>query len=216
MTEIPTVTTNKVLEYLKANAPDLAALMAKDMTASDAHQTTALGNQRKSKKVSFADALKDGKKPKVVPDDGPAANDTTTKRDADWSLPFEIMKAVPDQQLVFGWASISTKDGKIVVDKQDDMILPEDLEKAAYDFVLYCRSQGDMHKAGENDQPVQVGRLVESMMFTKEKQDILKIDLGLEGWWVGFKVDDAKLWEMHKRGERAEFSIGGRGKRVPV
>ena len=112
--------------------------------------------------------------------------------------------------MVFGWASVSTKDGKIVVDKQGDMILPEDLEKAAYDFVLYCRSQGDMHKA------MQCGRLVESMMFTKEKQQIMGIDLGMEGWWTGFKVDDQALWQAHKRGERPEFSIGGKGRRIDI
>jgi hypothetical protein len=30
------------------------------------------------------------------------------------------------------------------------------------------------------------------------------------GWWTGFKVDSPALWAAHKRGERPEFSIGGK------
>jgi len=133
------------------------------------------------------------------------------KRDGDaWSLPFKVTKADADQQLIFGWASTSEIGGQLVVDKQDDAIDPLDLEKAAYNFVLYARKHGDMH---DN---VGTGRLVESMMFTREKQDILGIDLGKTAWWVGFKVDDPATWAAHKRGELPEFSIGGTGRRVKM
>jgi hypothetical protein len=130
--------------------------------------------------------------------------------DGGWSIPFTITKADADQQLIFGWASTSEINGQLVIDQQGDGIAPEDLEKAAYDFVLYARKHGDMH---EN---VGTGRLVESMMFTREKQDILGIDLGKTAWWVGFKVDDPATWAAHKRGELPEFSIGGTGRRVPI
>jgi len=207
----------EVIDYLTKHNPEVMALL-KDMTTSDVHQTTALGNQdKKKKKMNFSEALAAGKEPKVIPDDGAGKASETEKRDVvEWALPFQIMKAEPDQQLIFGWASISTVDGKIVVDKQDDVILPEDLEKAAYDFVLFNRSHGDMHNVDQSGRPIQMGRMVESMMFTKQKQDILKIDLGVEGWWVGFKVDNTDLWAAHKRGERPEFSIGGRGRRISV
>jgi hypothetical protein len=212
------VTAEKVLKYLEAEAPDVAALLRKDMTAGDVHQTTALGNQGgKKKKKTFAEAMVagDGKpKPKVEEDDGTGG--AVGKSDVEWELPLEIRKIDPVRRQIFGWASISTRDGEIVVDKQGDMILPEDLEKAAYDFVLYSRAQGDMHKHG------QTGRVIESVMLTKEKQEALAksfegtCDLRCEGWWVGFYVDNDELWAAHKRGERPEFSIGGRGRRVNV
>lgn len=123
--------------------------------------------------------------------------------DSDWCVPFEIKKADPDQRLVFGWASVVTKDGKVIVDKQGDIIEPSEIEHAAYDFVLYARDMGDMHTRKG------VGRLVESMVFTREKQDTLGINLGMEGWWVGFRCDDEGLWATIKRGEKPEFSIGG-------
>lgn len=127
-----------------------------------------------------------------------------------WSIPFKVAKADADQQLIFGWASVVEKNGQLVIDKQGDVILPSDLEKAAYDFVLYARKHGDMH---DN---VGTGRLVESMVFTKEKQNLLGIDLGKVAWWTGFYVTDKDTWAAHKRGELPELSIGGTGRRVAI
>jgi len=140
--------------------------------------------------------------------DPDAAAATYAKGDTTFSIPVTVMKADPDQQLIFGWASVVEQDGKIIVDKQGDMISPEELEKAAYDFTLYDRRHGDMHEL------VGTGRMVESMVFTKDKQAALGIDLKKVGWWVGFKVDDPRVWAGYKRGERPEFSIGGVGQRV--
>lgn len=120
----------------------------------------------------------------------------------------KIVKFNDDKQLVFGWASVSTVGGEMIVDKQGDMIAPDTLEDAAYDFVLYHRKHGDMHER------LGTGRLIESMMFTLEKQQALGIDLGMEGWWVGFKVDDAAVWKRIKAGDLPEFSIGGKATRV--
>lgn len=127
-----------------------------------------------------------------------------------WSIPFKIAKADADQQLIFGWASVVEKNGQLIIDKQGDAITPEDLEKAAYDFALNARAHGHMHEQ------TGTGRMVESMIFTKQKQDILGIDLGKVGWWVGFKVDHPETWAAHKRGELPEFSIGGTGRRTDI
>ena len=71
--------------------------------------------------------------------------------------------------------------------------------------------------------PNRHGDMIESMVFTREKLEkaglsAIDPDTGQQmfGWFVGFKVDDPTLWEAHKRGERPEFSIGGRGRRVEV
>ena len=53
------------------------------------------------------------------------------------------------------------------------------------------------------------------MVFTKEKQKLLGIDLGFVGWWGGFKVLDDALWKNFKSGKYEGFSIGGRGRREP-
>lgn len=137
-----------------------------------------------------------------------------------------------EQQLAFGWASVTNVNGTPVVDRQGDYIDLEDIEKAAYDYVLKSRIGGDMHrrtaaKATEfdtgrglhldspADAPHHVSDLVESIVFTDEK--IAKLGLPEDfprGWWVGFKIHDPDVWDLVKKGERTGFSIHGKGKRV--
>lgn len=165
----------------------------KDATSQSVHIPTALG----SDSYKFGRGRSQPKRRKKFRVVG------KNEEEADWSLPLTIKKYVPDQQLIFGWASVIEKDGKVIIDKQGDIIGPEELENAAYEFTLSSRDHGDMHRR------VGMGKLVESMVFTKEKQEALGVDLGQVGWWVGFKVSDKELWAAHKRGERPEFSIGG-------
>lgn len=126
----------------------------------------------------------------------------------EWSIPLKIVKSDDEKQMIFGWASVVVKDGALVIDKQDDMILPDELESAAYDYVLEYRDHGDSHREKGT------GNLVESMVFTQEKQDVLGIRIkdadghDIVGWWTGFKVNDA-VWAKHKSGDYLEFSIGG-------
>lgn len=177
--------------------------MLKDMTAGDVHQPSDMASARRRKKP-------------VTDDDGD--NDTErTEGDAEHTREsakrfagdgFQVVKLDPDKQMIFGWASVASVDGVDVIDKQDDIIPIEELEAAAYDFVLYSRDQGDMHsKRG-------VGRLIEAMVFTPEKATlglVAKNEKGqtIAGLWVGFRVEDSEVWAAHKRGERPEFSIGG-------
>lgn len=120
---------------------------------------------------------------------------------------------VEDQRLVFGWANVAlTAAGHQVVDAHRDMIDPDVLEKAAYDYVLKFRDAGQMHSGGS------VGRLVESFMVTPEK--LVAMGLAADalpvGLWVGFKIDDADVWAKVKNGEYPMFSIQGRAIRKPV
>jgi hypothetical protein len=131
------------------------------------------------------------------------------------SFDLDVRKLDPDQRKIFGWASVAAFDGVLVVDKQDDIIMIADLEKAAHEFTLYSRTQGDMHT------DIGVGRMIESVVFDQAKRDagiVAKDDQGrtIDGWWVGFLVDDDGVWDAHKRGERPEFSIGGRAQREPA
>lgn len=129
---------------------------------------------------------------------------------------FEIKKADEDQRLIFGWASVAIrKDGQQVLDHQKDMIDLEDLEKAAYDYVLDFRDTGELHDPKMRKK----GRLVESVVFTVEKMQAMGIPEGIlpeAGWWVGFKVDDEEAWDKIKKGVYSMFSIEGKALRVPV
>jgi hypothetical protein len=54
------------------------------------------------------------------------------------------------------------------------------------------------------------------MVFTKETQAALGIDLKKTGWWIGFKVDDDTVWDAIKSGKYRAFSIGGMALRETV
>ena len=118
-----------------------------------------------------------------------------------------------EQGLVSGWANIAVKaDGTLPVDWQGDIIRPEVLEKAAIDFMLYYRESGEMHRGSSK------GTVVESIVFTKDKQAAIGIPEGIvpEGWFITVKIDDPEVFEMVKSGRYCMFSIQGRGKRVPI
>lgn len=126
---------------------------------------------------------------------------------------FKIAKSKTDEQLVFGWANVAIDEtGQYPLDWDGDVTSPEDLEKAAYDFVLKYRVTGEQHE-GEAK-----GSLVESVMFTKEKQEALGIPEGIlpQGWWVGFHVPDKEVFEKIKSGEYEMFSVQGTGYRAPT
>lgn len=148
--------------------------------------------------------------PRVHTDNNPGSKGEPVDKSLDMEIEFDVRKTDEDQQLVFGWASVCSMDGWDGFDKQEDRIPEHELEKAGYEFSLYCRSMGHMHEQ------MGVGRLIESMVFTKQKQDLLGIDLGLVGLWVGFKVDDPVVWKSIKSGNLQEFSIGGKAKREEI
>lgn len=130
----------------------------------------------------------------------------------------EVAKTDEDKRLVFGWAyQTHDKDGKLIVDKSGEYVDdPEELEEAAYGFVLKNRVQGDSHGRDlETNIAKQVGSMVESVVFTPEKIAKMGIPAGTmpTGWWVGFKVDDDDAWQAVKNGQRKSFSIHGKAVR---
>ena len=124
---------------------------------------------------------------------------------------FKVTKANEDKMLAFGWANVSIdKTGNQVEDWQGDMIDPEDLEEAAYQFVKLYREGGEMHERGG------VATMIESVVFTEEKMQAMGIPSGTlpVGWWIGFQVTDPDVWEKVKDGTYSMFSIEGTAERV--
>lgn len=127
----------------------------------------------------------------------------------------QITKVDMDKKMIFGFFNVSKVGDDLIVDSQLDSIETEELEKAAYDFVLNARIAGEQHvKKG-------VGNLVESMMFTYEKQEAIlatiksmgvenpAFDLGIEAWWGGFEITDPDVLTKMNAGEYPMFSVGG-------
>lgn len=213
----------------KAECSCGCAIAKEQPTVGGVHFATALGNaeaDRKARARRFRQPRGHGRfgryKPKIIEarftddssvgennDEGPPLKPVVSDmgigtEKAEWSVPFKVEKADEEQRLIFGWASVATVSGQEVVDRQGDIIPVEELERAAYDFVLNSRTHGHMHETKGT------GRLIESCVFSAEKQRALGIDLQKEGWWVGFIVENDDIWAAIKRGELPEFSIGGR------
>ena len=115
---------------------------------------------------------------------------------------FSIFKTDDDKRLVFGWASVAiTGNGEQLEDRQKDIIDPEDLEEAAYEYVLNFRDTGEEH----NPTMRKKGKLVESCVLTAEKQKAMGIPEGSVpvGWWIGFKIEDDAARERVKNGQGA-------------
>lgn len=131
------------------------------------------------------------------------------------SREFSVMKTDEDKHLVFGWASIATTvDGEPLEDLQRDIIEPEDLEEAVYQYVLNFRDGGEEH----NPTMRKKASLIESVVFTKEKMTAMGIPEGIlpEGWWIGFYVKDEDAWQKIKDGTYKMFSIEGKAVREDV
>lgn len=128
----------------------------------------------------------------------------------------EFSKADADKREVFGWASIVQVDGQPVVDRQGDLITPEELERAAYSYVQKSRVGGSQHRR-EGETPFHASNMIESLVLTPEKIEKMGLPESTPiGWWVGYKVHDDETWEKIKKGEQTGFSIHGRGRRTPV
>lgn len=124
---------------------------------------------------------------------------------------FKVMKSDDDKMLAFGWANVSMRvGGELIEDWQSDIIEPEELENAAYEYVLLYREGGEMHERGG------AAILIESVVFTEEKMAAMGIPEGTLpiGWWIGFKVTDKDVWQKVKDGTYLMFSIEGEAERV--
>lgn len=130
------------------------------------------------------------------------------------SVTFTIYKCEDgEKSLVSGWANVAKNaDGSIPLDWQGDIIDPQVLEDAAVDFMMNYRESGEIHEGDA------VGTVVESIVFTKDKQAAIGIPEGTipEGWFITVKIHDQEVFEKVKSGEYSMFSIQGSGERHAV
>lgn len=101
--------------------------------------------------------------------------------------------------------------GDVVTDVHGAQIALQDLEDAAYAFVLQFRDMNERHLDGVT------GVLVESFVVTPEKLEKMGLapDALPGGWWTGFYVSDRTVFDKIVSGEYSMFSIEGVATRTP-
>lgn len=128
----------------------------------------------------------------------------------------DIVKFDNEKRQVFGWAYVTHDvDGEVVVDKSGEFVDSHDeIEKAAYGFVLNSRKGGVEHRR-DDDGVVSKSTLIESVVFTPEKKAALGIPQGAipDGWWVGYQIHDDDVWSQVRNGQLSSFSVHGSGKK---
>mgnify|MGYP001564862500 CR=1 FL=1 len=125
------------------------------------------------------------------------------------SVEISIFKKDEDSRLIFGEVLIPD-----VEDAQGDIISEEEIAKTARNFLVGYRQQttsmGEMHKK-EARGVVVVESYVAPVDFVVEDKDITK-----GTWIVVSKINSDKIWNLVKEGKYTGYSIGGRGKRIPI
>lgn len=108
-----------------------------------------------------------------------------------------------EQRIAWGWASVSTHKGEDVTDLHQEEITTRALYKMAHGLIRGARAGLFDH------QGMACNEIVEAMVFCKERQKALGIDLGQEGLLISMHVPDDNNWELVKSGDWM-FSIGAR------
>jgi hypothetical protein len=122
----------------------------------------------------------------------------------------QVTKMDDEKRIVYGFASVISKNGEPIVDRQGDIISAEELEKAASDFMLNSRVGKTLH-SGEPTTTI-----IHSFPMTNEIKKAYQIESPYEAWLIAVKVHDDETWAMVKRGELKDFSIGGSATRREV
>lgn len=128
----------------------------------------------------------------------------------DLTLDIEFSKRSDELRLVGGFAYVSKRDGKEMVDLQGDSIPTSVLREAVHEFMKTRRDMGIMHIVGPDGKPVAAGEVVEMAVFG-DGFSPPGMEEGTEGLWVVAKVNDQEVWNLVKSGLLRGFSIGGKG-----
>lgn len=130
----------------------------------------------------------------------------------------EVQKAAEDLRLATGWANVLTDKGVEVVDGEGDSVDEPDLVKAVAAFMAKPESEREVKDThGLTGNKKVVGHVVESLVVTKA----LKTAMGLPasfptGWLATVRIADDDVWQKVKKGEYRMFSMGGKGRRIPL
>lgn len=171
--------------------------MKKDMVASDAHVSTAIGNDKKKPKKKPADD-------DHLPVTGMTlAAQQTTGQQKPTEKYAQVLKVDESLGLVLGWAIVCKQAGEDYVDLQDDHIPEEAMLAASVDFMEHSRVAKEMH-AGDSR-----GTVLFAFPMTSEIAKAFGIETQTTGLMIAMKPNNAETLAKFRDGTFSGFSIGG-------
>jgi len=132
-----------------------------------------------------------------------------TKKTEPWTYTVRLLKA-DEPKVVYGVVYAPCQKGqKCQLDTQKDFVRPDELRKAAWDFMAKSRTVGNQHQGPAKAEVVE--SFVAPMDMAVDGEKITK-----GSWVLAVRVKDDTIWKAVQNGELNAFSIGGKGLRTPV
>ncbi len=126
-----------------------------------------------------------------------------------WQYTIRLLKADEKPRVVYGVVySPCQKGQKCQLDSQNDWVNPENLRKAAWDFMAKSRVIGHQHKGKAKAEVVE--SFIAPMNMAVDGEEITK-----GSWVLAVRIQDDTIWKAVQDGELNSFSIGGKGARIP-
>ncbi len=126
-----------------------------------------------------------------------------------------ILKFADEEQIAYGWASVSILKGALLEDLHEEGITTQALKQLCHGLIRGQRA-GKFNHVGTVKADI-----VEALVITKELMDAIcksckvePVDLGREGLFIGMHVPDPADWAIAKTMDM--FSIGARVKMIEV
>jgi len=126
---------------------------------------------------------------------------------------FDIQKVDSVKRIVYGKALVPDK-----VDFQKDTITKEDIEETAHNFLINLqKAYVELLNGNQKTRASEIGFMHKVFKGVGGFGYIVESYIDQDGSWVlATKISDSRVWDMIEKGEITGYSVGGRGKRIPI
>jgi len=126
---------------------------------------------------------------------------------------FDIQKVDSVKRIVYGRALVPDR-----VDSQKDIVTKEDIEETAHNFLINLqKAYVELLNGKQTTKASEIGFMHKVFKGVGGFGYIVESYIDDDGSWVlATKITDDRVWDMVEKGEITGYSVGGRGRRIPI
>jgi hypothetical protein len=126
---------------------------------------------------------------------------------------FDIQKVDSVKRIVYGRALVPDR-----VDSQKDIVTREDIEETAHNFLINLqKAYVELLNGKQTTKASEIGFMHKVFKGVGGFGYIVESYIDDDGSWVlATKITDDRVWDMVEKGEITGYSVGGRGRRIPI